>query len=421
MTQSICPAAKRVGWVEKRCGDGIHYLLMRRRITAQIAGRSATTAFGVLQDSVDCSHGTMLPHGDGSLNDSVNDSTNDPADNHHIQAVPALHLTAGGPDVEIVPGLIGLRLSLPFALDHVNLWLLKDGDGWTMIDTGIDDEATRASWTQRLTAAWKDRPIHRLIATHFHPDHMGLAGWLVEKTGASFWSSRTEWLTARALVHDTSEAFVQAGTGFDRRAGLDPERMASRARQGNVYRTRASAPPSSYTRVREGDELVIDGACWRVLIGRGHAPEMITLFNAERQILIAADQILQKISPNISVWAAEPDADPLADFIESLEPFRALPETTLVLPSHGQPFRGLHARIDQLIGHHQERLERAVDAAGSGRSAIDIMPALFDRELDAHQLSFALGEAIAHINHLVFKGLLTREIDADGAYRYSRA
>jgi len=323
--------------------------------------------------------------------------------------------------VEMSPGIFGLRLPLPFALDHVNLWLLKDGAGWTLIDTGIDDEPTRGFWCEQLETGLHDRPIDRLIATHFHPDHMGLAGWLAEQTGAAFWATRTEWLLSRALVHDVSEAYVEAGRLYDLRAGLDDERITARARRGNLYRTRASAPPSALNRVKEGDDLVIDGESWRVLIGRGHAPEMITLYSAERGILIAADQVLQKISPNISVWPAEPFSDPLNDYIESLEPYRDLPETTLVLPSHGQPFHGLHARIDQLIGHHQERLDRAVEAAGDGRTAVEIMPALFDRELDAHQLGFALGEAIAHLNHLVFKGLLTREADADGVYRYGKA
>ncbi|MGI9505207.1 MAG: MBL fold metallo-hydrolase, partial [Geminicoccaceae bacterium] len=345
---------------------------------------------------------------------------NDQADSRLIQTLPELHLTAGGPKVEMSPGLFGLRLPLPFALDHVNLWLLKDGSGWTLIDTGIDDEPTRGFWRSHLESGLHGRSIERLIATHFHPDHMGLAGWLAEQTGAGFWATRTEWLLSRALAHDVSPSFVEAGRSFDLRAGLNPERITERASRGNLYRTRASAPPSAINRVKEGDDLVIDGEHWRVLIGRGHAPEMITLYSAERNLLIAADQILQKISPNISVWPAEPDADPLNDYIESLEPYRDLPETTLVLPSHGQPFRGLHARIDQLIGHHQDRLERAVDAAGDGRTAIEIMPALFDRELDSHQLGFALGEAIAHLNHLVCKRLLLRVEDSDGVYRYSR-
>ena len=321
--------------------------------------------------------------------------------------------------VNISSGLLGQRLPLPFALDHVNVWLLQDGPGWTLIDTGIADDATREFWGEWLDDGSGGRPLQRLIATHFHPDHMGLAGWLCARAGAAFWTTRTEWLMARALVHDVSDAFVEAGRQFDHRAGLDSERTTARARRGNLYRTRAGAPPAIGTRVKEGDEIAIDGEFWRVLIGHGHAPEMICLYSAERGLLIAADQILQKISPNISVWPAEPDADPLADYLESLEPFRDLPDDTLVLPSHGQPFHGLHARIDELVAHHQDRLDRAVGAAGDGRTAVEIMPALFERELNDHQLGFALGEALAHLNHLVFKGVITRTADSSGVYRYS--
>jgi glyoxylase-like metal-dependent hydrolase (beta-lactamase superfamily II) len=338
-----------------------------------------------------------------------------------IQTVPELRLAAGEPKTEMSDGLFGVRLPLPFALDHVNLWLFRDGVGWTLIDTGVANQPTRDFWEEQLKTGLDGRPLERLIATHFHPDHMGLAGWLCEKTGASFWTTRLEWLTARALVHDRSEAFVEAGRRFDLQTGLDAELMAERAGRGNVYRTRAAPPPAAYVRVNQGDDLVIDGEAWRVLIGRGHAPEMIALYSAERDLLIAADQVLQKISPNISVWPGEPDADPLADYFESLEPFRELPETALVLPSHGQPFYGLRARIDELIDHHRDRLERAVDAAGDGRTAVEIMPALFDRKLDAHQLGFALGEAVAHLNHLVFNGVLVRHLDAAGAFRYRLA
>ncbi|MEM8948872.1 MAG: MBL fold metallo-hydrolase [Pseudomonadota bacterium] len=337
-----------------------------------------------------------------------------------IATIPDLHLDALGPMVTMSSGLNGMRLPLPFALDHVNIWLLRDGDGWTLIDTGIDDGPTRTYWEERLNAILADLPLKRLIATHFHPDHMGLAGWLCARTGAEFWTTRTEWLTARALFHDVSDDFVDAGRRFDHAAGLDPKRIDKRAQRGNLYRTRAGAPPASYHRVHEGDDILIDGEAWRVMIGRGHAPEMMCLFNAAREILIAADQVLQKISPNISVWPAEADADPLNEYLQSLETFRALPETTLVLPSHGQPFHGLHGRIDQLIDHHLDRLDRAVEAAGTGRSAVNIMPALFERELDAHQLGFALGEALAHLNHLVFKGRLVRHTEASGVNLYSR-
>ncbi len=341
------------------------------------------------------------------------------SDEQAIRIVDDLRLTTGGGVRRIAEGLFGLRLALPFALDHVNVWLLRDGPGWTLIDTGLGDQTTREVWSGILANGLDGRPINRLIATHFHPDHMGLAGWLCAQTGADFWTTRTEWLTARALAHDGSEDFIDAGRRFDRRAGLSETQIAERAARGNLYRKRVMAPPALHVRVRDGEELAIDGEAWRVMIGRGHAPEMICLYNAGRNILIAADQVLQKISPNVSVWPGEPDADPLADFLDSLEGFRALPESVLVLPSHGQAFLGLHRRIDQLIAHHHLRLDRAAEVAGAGRTAAEIMPFLFERDLDVHQLGFALGEAVAHLNFLIGRERLVRRLDGNGSYRYA--
>jgi glyoxylase-like metal-dependent hydrolase (beta-lactamase superfamily II) len=343
------------------------------------------------------------------------------ADESRIRTVEALRLEVGAGLREMSEGLFGLRLALPFALDHVNLWLLRDGPSWTLIDTGIANDATREIWSDLLVNGLDGRPVSRLIATHFHPDHMGLAGWLCERTGADFWTTRTEWLMARMLAQDDSPGFVEAGRRFDRLAGLDDEQIAARAARGNLYRTRAMAPPATHVRVRERDLIKIDGERWQVLIGRGHAPEMICLYSDERHLLLAADQVLQRISPNIGVWPAEPHADPLADFIESLDSFRSLPEKTLVLPSHGQAFHGLHARIEQLVSHHHGRLARAEEAAGKGRTAAAIMPSLFDRELDAHQLGFALGETLAHLNYLVARGRLTRAVDPAGRNLYTAA
>jgi glyoxylase-like metal-dependent hydrolase (beta-lactamase superfamily II) len=332
--------------------------------------------------------------------------------------VDGLGLEVGTGPRELAPGIFGLRLALPFALDHVNLWLLKDGPGWTLIDTGIANDATRAIWEGLLAASLDGRPITRLIATHFHPDHAGLAAWLVERTGAEYWTTRIEWLTARGMAHDVSAGFAEAGRRFDRRAGLEPALVEQRAARGNLYRTRAEPPPAAFARLAAGDAVVIDGERWEVLIGRGHAPEMICLDNSGRNLLLAADQVLPRISPNVSVWANEPEADPLADFLTSLEDFRDLPEDCLVLPSHGQAFRSLHGRIDELAGHHEERLERTLEACREPRTAVEVMPVLFERELDAHQLGFALGECLAHLNHVLAKGALDRELDGEGHYLY---
>jgi glyoxylase-like metal-dependent hydrolase (beta-lactamase superfamily II) len=323
-----------------------------------------------------------------------------------------------GEPCPIVPGLHGVRFALPFALDHVNVWLVEEDDGWTVIDSGLADDRTRARWRELRHGLLAGGSLARIVVTHYHPDHMGLAGWLCAETGAQLWTSRTEWLTARLLAQDGSEAWVAVGREFDRRAGLDDQLIEERAARGNLYRRRVVPPPPSFRRVRHGDRLRLNGAEWQVIVGRGHAPEMLCLFSPERNVLIAGDQVLPKISPNISVWPSEPEADPLAEFLESLASFKELPEDCLVLPSHGLPFRGLHARIDRLILHHEERLAATLEACAVPTTATELIPKLFDRALDVHQLQFALGESLAHLNYLVEQGRLERALEADGRLRY---
>jgi glyoxylase-like metal-dependent hydrolase (beta-lactamase superfamily II) len=335
-------------------------------------------------------------------------------------AYEAVELRVGDEPRRLAPGLLGVRLALPFALDHVNIWLLEDDGGWTVVDAGVADERTREHWQDLLSGALADRPVARLLATHFHPDHLGLAGWLCAETGAELLASHTEWLNGRLLALDTSAAFVDAGRAFDRRAGLDEQLVAERAARGNLYRRRVSEPPANFRRLRHGDRLRAGGIEWQVIVGQGHAPEMVCLFSAALNVLIAADQILPRISPVIGVWPAEPEANPLVDFLGSLERFHELPDDCLVLPSHGRPFRGLHVRIDQLIAHHAERLEATLAACARPATVAEVMPHLFNRELDTHQLQFALAESLAHLNYLLAEGRLRRSLDDAGRFRYAR-
>lgn len=313
----------------------------------------------------------------------------------------------------MAPGLLWLRLPLPFALDHVNLWLLDDGAGWTVIDTGYGDEVSRAIWGRVLAG----RPVTRLIVTHFHPDHAGLAGWLAEATGAPLAMSRTEWLTTRWLVQDTSEQLLDAADAHYAEAGLDQELRRKLRARGNAYRRGVGLPPASFSRLQAGDVVTVGGEAWRVIIGEGHAPEQVTLFSAQRRLLIAADQLLPRITPVIGVWPGQPDADPLGDFHRSLERYADLPEDTLVLPSHDRPFRGLHARRRQLAHHHAERLDRVLALCRAPATTVAVMDGLFARALDLHQRGFALAETLAHLNRLLAEGRVGRTLEG-GVWRW---
>jgi glyoxylase-like metal-dependent hydrolase (beta-lactamase superfamily II) len=315
-------------------------------------------------------------------------------------------------------GIHWLRMPLPFALDHINLWLIEHGDGWALIDTGIPDDTSRQLWQAVLAGPMAGRPLTRLVVTHFHPDHMGLAAWLQQQFPVEMEATLAEWLYGRMLSLDTSRVFVDSALCFYRGAGLDQTLLDLVARRGNAYGARVKHVPPTYRRLRKGDELVLGERAWTVMIGEGHAPELACLSCRELNILISSDQVLPSISPNVSIWPGEPDANPLALFLASLAQFRSLPADTLVLPSHGLPFRGLHARVDELAVHHRERLDETWDACKQPVTAHDLVALLFRRQLDEHQLFFALGESLAHLHYLVGEGWVERETDAQGVHRF---
>ncbi len=318
----------------------------------------------------------------------------------------------------VAPGVHWVRMPLPFALDHVNLWLLDDGDGWCLVDTGFCNDSVKAHWRTLFDWALAGRPIGRVVVTHFHPDHMGLAGWLIARYDAELLMARTEWLVARSLWLDDGADTAEAFARFYRRAGLPGGLVDALKHRNGIYRRSVSPVPPIFSRLQDGDTLTVGAREWRVIVGHGHAPEHLCLYCGELGLLISGDQVLPRISPNISVWPAEPDADPLDDFLASMPAFAPLPADTLVLPSHGPPFRGLGARLDQLGQHHRERLVETATACAGPATVMAVTGALFKRELDDHQFMFAVGETLAHLNHLVARGRITRSADADGILRF---
>lgn len=333
---------------------------------------------------------------------------------------PHPHPPAAGELTEVAPGVYWLRMPLPFQLDHINLWLLRDGDGWTIIDTGFPDDAVRAMWTQILD--WLDGPVTRLIVTHFHPDHLGLATWLMEKTGAPLSMTTGEFLTAHVVWHEVGGHGARFMVEQFRQHGLDADHLAKFEQRGSGYRRAVPALPEYYHRLMAGGVASIDGKKWQILIGHGHAPEHLALYCAELGVLISGDMLLPRISTNVSVFAATPEADALRWYLDSLDEMaRDIPAETLVLPSHGLPFTGVQERVQALHAHHEERLQALENSCEQApQSAAELLDVLFNRALDTHQTMFAMGEAIAHLNYLEQAGRLSRSMDADGVIRYSR-
>lgn len=328
---------------------------------------------------------------------------------------------ASGEAVEAAEGLLWMRLPLPIILDHINVWALRDGDGWTVVDTGVETPAITEAWEQALAGPLQDRPIRQVVCTHLHPDHVGMAGWLTRRFAAPLLMTRLEYVTCRMLLADAGRPAPEAGVGFYRAAGWDETALESYRQRFGQFGRGVSAFPDSYTRLSDGDQLEIGGRSWRVIVGAGHSPEHACLHQAELKVLIAGDQVLPKISSNISVFPTEPDADPLGDWIGSLAKLRReVGDDVLVLPSHGAPFRGLHARLDELAQGHCVALDRLEQSLAPPKRAVDVFGSLFARRIEGGLLGMATGESLAHLNRLVREGRAVRETGDDGVWRWRR-
>lgn len=329
---------------------------------------------------------------------------------------------APGATTEVAPGVHWLRMALPFQLDHINLWLLEDQDAWLLIDTGLGNEATRALWDRIFKEKIGAKPVKRVLVTHYHPDHAGNAAWLCRRTGAELWMTRGEYLTVHAARHGAAGYSIEAQMALFRAHGLDDARGRELQKRGDLYRTLVPDFPFSHRRLFEGERLSIGGRDWQVIVGHGHAPEHVSLHCGALDLLISGDMLLPRISTNIAVRPIDPSSNPLRQFLESIRRYRELPENVLVLPSHGLPFRGAHARIAQLEAHHAERLADLLAAcAAAPRSAEEVLEVLFRRKLDTGQIFFAMGEAIAHLHYLHYDGKLARSVGADGVARFAPA
>ena len=336
----------------------------------------------------------------------------------HDQVVHPLgeRIPQPGEAINVADGVWWIRMPLPFALDHINLWVLEDGDGFTLVDTGFGAQATWDLWEKHFAGVMAGKPVKSIVVTHYHPDHVGSAAWLVARTGAPMWMTATEFLSAHA-AHDDTAGFDRAtGMDFFGKNGLDLSGIPEKMRTGNGYRRGVPEVPRFYRRMMHGDQLTIGGREWEVITLFGHAPEQATLYCASLNVLISADQVLPRITSNVGVWGNQPDANPLAAFLGSLSRLGHLPDDTLVLPSHERVFTGLHPRIAELHEHHERRLERLLEGCATPITAFEALPLLFKRKLDDHQMMFAMGEAIAHLHYLLQQGKV-RRVEDDKAIR----
>ena len=324
-----------------------------------------------------------------------------------------------GEAITVAPNVLWMRLPLPMALDHVNVYAFDEGDSWTIVDTGFDTKKTRGIWEKLLARPLAGKPVKRVVVTHYHPDHIGLAGWFMAQ-GATLTTTRTSWLMARMLVLDphpvpTSETLV-----FYLRSGMDAEEFARRKTERPFNFVDCVHPiPLGYTRIKHGDTISIGGRTWDIRTGNGHAPEHATFFSRDDNLVIGGDQLLPSISANLGVYAAEPEADPVAEWIESCEAFQAnADDQQLVLGGHKLPFTGLPLRLRQMVENHHGALDRLHGFLSEPRKGGDCFIPIFKRQITGSAYGLALVETIAHLNHLLQTGRAERWLDDDGAYRW---
>lgn len=337
---------------------------------------------------------------------------------------------ATGETMTLRPGLHWVRMGLPFALDHINLWVLDDqfegADTWTVIDSGVFTPSIHQAWETLWAGPLSGRQLSRMLVTHMHPDHVGNAQWLIEHFSPSgapahLWMSAADYLAAQMSSRQTTGYGGERAAVYFAAHGLrDADNLAKIRERGDYYASMVPQVPASYRRLIDGMTVTIGQRDWRCIAGYGHAPEHMALYCEADRVLISGDMLLPKISTNVSVTDNEPEADALGLFLASLTRMQALPPDTLVLPSHGLPFVGLHERIEALHQHHAARLDELMAfCALAPASAADVLPVLFKRVLDLHQTTFAMGEAVAHLNHLWHRGSLKRSLDARGIWRFT--
>ena len=327
-----------------------------------------------------------------------------------------------GETLKIADGLHWLRMPLPFALEHINLWLVEDDDGWVIVDTGVGTDTSKEAWRRVFDGTMRGLPARHVVVTHLHPDHVGCAGWLANHFDADLWMSRDEYLLCRVLAADTGREAPEEGVHFYKAAGFPDEAIKHYREIFGFFGRYVTPLPESYRRLYEGMRAPLGEHEWEVIVGRGHSPEHACFYSESLNLFIAGDQVLPTISANVSVYPTEPEANPLKDWIDSLESMRArLPADVLVLPAHGRPYRGAHERLDALVAEHRKKLDALHDFLDKPCRAVDVFPALYRARISGDNLIMATGEAIAHLHYLLAEDAITAEPGDDGVTWYRRS
>lgn len=334
---------------------------------------------------------------------------------------PWAEAPAPGEMTAVAPGVLWARLPLRLAIDHVNVWALRDGEGWTIVDTGMHAPATEEAWEGLFAGPLEGRPVIRVIVTHLHPDHVGMAGWLTKRFECELWMTELEYLAARDATVRRDEVFQSAFRGFFRAAGFTRDEVAQLQNSFASFGRYYHPLPEDYRRIRDGEQITIGEHEWSVIIGSGHSPEHACLLNPSLGLLISGDQVLQRISSNVSVIPNQPAANPLQNWLDSLDKLRStVKDDVLVLPSHDVPFRGLYRRLQELRAHHQVALARLRDALDKPRCAAELFEVMFGRKIPARLTYLATGETQSHLNYLLAAGLISRHVDGDGVAWFQR-
>ncbi|MEH6608104.1 MAG: MBL fold metallo-hydrolase [Halioglobus sp.] len=322
---------------------------------------------------------------------------------------------------KIAEGVYWVRFSMPMSLDHINLWLLEDDDGWTVVDTCLNIRSARETWEQLFTGFMANKPVKRVICTHLHPDHVGLAGWLTERFDCELWMSREEFLMCRAMAADTGREAPEVAINFYRAAGYNEEQLERYRKRFGGFGKAIAQLPDSFRRLVDRETITVGGRYWQVIIGSGHSPEHVALYCPALKLFISGDQVLPRITSNVSVFPTEPHGDPLKEWLSSTARIRdVLPENLLVLPSHEAPFRGLHTRLSQLIETHEGDLDSLCDYLEEPRRAVECFSALFSRNIEQDSLGLATGETLAHLSCLLGRRRISRTRDEHGVDWYKK-